>query len=274
MENNNIEEQITRSYLYFVAARYLEDYKNDDKEIRLAYKLFYDAYMLTKYFEDKLEDFRQYKTVKHDMNFYGDMEYFASKDRNNIYLRELNHNILFDKENKNDYVQSYKNLLKGIIKYQKANINFDKIVNNIKQDEQEIKKRPKTFLSYAYLDKGLTIGLFLYFWLNGGFLFVDWMWTKKSKSAIDIKENISEHMKYCVQFLLLKTINSELLPYGKTGSLQIRQWCAWEMGHFYSPFSKDNKFYVSFYRYASTSTNTFTDNLKPMCYIKDGFINK
>lgn len=129
------------------------------------------------------------------------------------------------------------------------------------------KKEKNTFLSYAYLDKGLTIGLFIHFKENGGYLFVDWMHNKKKPDS-EIKRIINDAISNTEQFLFLRSPNSEIRN-RKDGF--IRPWCAYEIGHFSALKNKNKMYYIS--------TNNLKANISPilygfkeMDYINDGFI--
>lgn len=103
------------------------------------------------------------------------------------------------------------------------------------------------FLSYAYVDKSYTIGLFYFFLTNGVYLYVDWMHNKKISSGEILKNKLSQALKNANQFLFLDTANSQL---AMQGSYIIRQWCAWEVGNYYKfNINQDlqRKFYLTIY---------------------------
>lgn len=124
---------------------------------------------------------------------------------------------------------------------------------------------PQTFLSYAYYDKGISIGLFIYFLLNGGFLYVNWMWSGTNPAHIT-KQQLDLELKRSNQFLFLRTLNSELDYYGNS---HIRQWCSWEIGNYYTK-NKSRKFYLNFY--GETSKNDLLSTFSIFRYVKDGII--
>ena len=66
--------------------------------------------------------------------------------------------------------------------------------------------------------------------------------------------------KYSNQFLFLRTTNSELRIRGNNNS--IRQWCAWEIGNFYTKH-KEEKYYTSFYD-KTEPRNDILDTFRPM----------
>lgn len=126
---------------------------------------------------------------------------------------------------------------------------------------------PQTFLSYAYTDKGATLGLYLYFLKHGGFLYVDWMWSG-SLSGVNIKSKIHEELRKSTQFLFFRSPNSELAL--KSGSRMIRQWCSWEIGNYYN-LNENKKFYTNFYRPRKPS-NDILDDFNQAHYVSSGII--
>lgn len=115
-------------------------------------------------------------------------------------------------------------------------------------------------LSYAYYDKGLTQALFYYFWLRSGFLYVNWMWDGANNHSSATKKKLEYALKDSNQFLFLRTTNSELRIRGNNNS--IRQWCAWEIGNFYTKH-KEEKYYTSFYD-KTEPRNDILDTFRPM----------
>lgn len=133
--------------------------------------------------------------------------------------------------------------------------------------EASSKHYNKVFLSYTMDDKGLTLALFYYFYLNGIFLYVDWMHSPALSTGKKIKKTIIKELQTSDQFLFFRTSNSELSIYGGN---TIKQWCAWEIGNYYS-IKKDEKYYLNFYETSSTK-NKLLDTFKPMKGIKKGKI--
>ena len=127
-------------------------------------------------------------------------------------------------------------------------------------------RKPQTFLSYAYYDKGITLGLYLYFLINGGFLYVNWMWSNVNPAHIT-KKQLDNELANSNQFLFLRTLNSELDYYD---TLHIRQWCSWEIGNYYTK-NKSEKYYVNFYGH--TSKNDLLSTFSAFNYVKNGVIN-
>ncbi|HHT7733867.1 TPA: hypothetical protein ACT2FU_000521 [Streptococcus suis] len=113
---------------------------------------------------------------------------------------------------------------------------------------REEMKRDQVFLSHAYLDRVLTLGLFLYFYDKGIYLYIDWMHQGKGLSTKNIKGNLIPTINNSSQILFLRTLNSELGLQG--GNRQIREWCAWEIGSFdnKSNGSTSERFYIDRFR--------------------------
>ena len=101
---------------------------------------------------------------------------------------------------------------------------------------------------------------------NGGFLFVDWMWNGAIADIKILKSKISKEIQSSSQFLFLRTTNSELRI---KGNVSIRQWCAWEMGNFYSK-NKNEKYLLNFYN--GSTKNTLLNTFKIMDGIAGGKI--
>lgn len=132
--------------------------------------------------------------------------------------------------------------------------------NNMVSEEM-----PQTFLSYAYYDKAITLGLYIYFLINGGFLYVNWMWSGVNINSSITKDQLEGELKKSSQLLFLRTLNSELDYYDRP---QIRQWCSWEIGNYYTK-NKDAKYYVNFYG-NSIKTNDLLYSFHPFTKIVKG----
>lgn len=157
----------------------------------------------------------------------------------------------------NSFKTYFKYLLKAIADYQEKVIETNFV--GISFDEHIRTARKQTFLSYAYYDKGLTQALFYYFWIRSGFLYVNWMWEGANNHSSATKENLEDVLKDSDQFLFLRTTNSELRIRGNNS---IRQWCAWEIGNFYTKH-KEEKYYTSFYD-KTEPRNDILDTFRPM----------
>lgn len=132
-----------------------------------------------------------------------------------------------------------------------------------------LNKSIQTFLSYAYDDKGLSLGLFIYFNINDGFLFVDWMWNKKIYRGTIIKYELERAIENSDAFLLLRTPKSEL-RIGR-GNHSIRQWCSWEIGAFYIQRCGSGKYYINFYD-KKLPPNPILDDFKEMNNVSEGIV--
>lgn len=163
------------------------------------------------------------------------------------------------------FAELFKFLVIAISKYQGKIINENYLGVSYNIDLSKMDK--KTFLSYAYDDKGLTQALFYYFYLNSGYLYVNWMWSGVNKNSSETKEDIENELKTSDQLLFLRTPNSELqLSRYKS----IRQWCAWEIGNYYTKH-KDKKYYTDFYE-TGKSHNDILDTFKSMKNVSKGVI--
>lgn len=130
----------------------------------------------------------------------------------------------------------------------------------------------RVFLSHAFDDKLYTLCLFIYMLNRGIFLYVDWLFCEKFKSGEDIKQNLMKEILLSDQLLFLRTINSE---FSIRGSGNIRGWCSWELGSFYSikKNNKYSKFYIELYRRGETSSNNIQlDGMKPLKMINYSFL--
>ena len=90
------------------------------------------------------------------------------------------------------------------------------------KDDREI-----YFLSYAYSDRMYTYLLFLYFYINGVFLIIDWMINPANSCGITLKRELKYLIMSSTGFIFLRSPDSELRI---SSVLQVRQWCSWEMG--------------------------------------------
>ena len=161
--------------------------------------------------------------------------------------------------------------------------NFNQLINTLnsinhkyikKHNSESIKKIRKdfykamsrnrniVFLSHAFDDMLYTFSLFMYFYFNGIFLYVDWMCSETFKYGQDIETNLNNILNCSDQLLFLRTVNSEL---SIRGSGNIRGWCSWELGAFYSikNNNKNKKFYIELYNIAGKN-NKQMDGIKPL----------
>lgn len=130
----------------------------------------------------------------------------------------------------------------------------------------------QVFLSHAFDDKLYTFCLFLFMLEHDIFLYVDWMWSEEYDNGIDIKNNLLKELKNSKQLLFFRTINSEFII---RGSGNIRGWCSWELGSFYS-IRRNNlneKFYIELYRSKKAKkTNKQLDGIRPLKGIDSGIL--
>lgn len=156
----------------------------------------------------------------------------------------------------NSFNKAFALLINAISKFQNKIITDNFLPGSINSLDIGISCYPQTFLSYAYDDKGISLCLFLYFLINKGFLYVDWMWNKEL-SGVEIKEKMFKQLEKSKYFLFLRTPNSEF-PY-KHGRNMIREWCSWEIGCFYKGRLPGRKFYTCFYEYSKPKNDLLSD---------------
>lgn len=224
--------------------------------------MYYDSARLLRGFEDIINNGERMPQMK---------EYQAMFDRNVkevqnlVFVHRVTNQIQQQMSKKMEKEQSFSNLFKTYFKYLlKAIADYQEEVIEtnfieISDDESIRTARKKTFLSYAYYDKGLTQALFYYFWRRSGLLYVNWMWDGVNNHSSVTKEKLEEALKDSNQFLFLRTTNSELRIRGNNS---IRQWCAWEIGNFYTKH-KEEKYYTSFYDKIEPR-NDILDTFRPM----------
>lgn len=131
--------------------------------------------------------------------------------------------------------------------------------------------RNKVFLSYAFDDKLYTLSLFIFMLKKGIFLYVDWIFSPNFRNGVDIKNNLSKHLSESRQLLFLRTVNSE---FSIRGSGNIRGWCSWELGTFYTlnKMQSDDKYYIELYKGKNNQQNNKQlDGIKPL---KDIFLGR
>lgn len=153
----------------------------------------------------------------------------------------------------------------------------NKVLNSLKiqynyfsRDSEVLRKRfrNQVFLSHAFDDKLYTFSLFMFMLEEDIFLYVDWIFSPEFDNGEQIKENLSERIFDSNQLLFLRTVNSEL---SIRGSGNIRGWCSWELGTFYSIKNKCDKFYIELYRSKKNKKrNKQLDGIKPLKGIDSG----
>ena len=128
----------------------------------------------------------------------------------------------------------------------------------------------KVFLSHAFDDKLYTLSLFIFMLKKGIFLYVDWLFSPSFKNGVDIKKNLSKHLSDSKQLLFLRTVNSE---FSIRGSGNIRGWCSWELGAFYTlnKMQNANKYYIELYKGKNPQQNNKQlGGIKPLKTIFSG----
>lgn len=128
------------------------------------------------------------------------------------------------------------------------------------------------FLSYAFVDRLYAFCLFLYMYYKGIFLYVDFLFCGELDDGSDIKKNLHKQLSLSNQLLFLRSVNSEL---SIRGNANIRGWCSWELGTFYTlnSINKDSKFYINLYGPKGKSKkNRQLDGIKPLYNIIKGVL--
>ncbi|WP_302976462.1 hypothetical protein [uncultured Streptococcus sp.] len=166
-------------------------------------------------------------------------------------------------------------VLDAITNYQNNQIKeIDAIVQIINENysNTDANKRNQVFLSHAFKDRLYTLGLFLHFYEQNVYLYIDWMHQSKNSKTKKLKNNLIREIRNSDQLLFLRTLNSELALQG--GNRQIRQWCAWEIGTFdYKTRGKeDSRFYIDRFRKnrQSKSQSQIIQDFQPLRGIQNG----
>lgn len=270
----DIIQPITREYLYNLIADNFSKIKkfliNEHNENYII-SIFKDSAKFVSYFEKELANGKDYTLSSFD--------FLIKKALDNVKeesLREfINLKIIQKTEEKfkgNDYI-SYKAIIISIFK-EIANFHNNIIKKNFETvwfshtDEKPKFSVSQTFLSYAYYDKGITLGLYIHFINNNGFLYVNWMWSGTNDDSSLTKKQLNSELAASNQLLFLRTLNSELNYYG--GS-HIRQWCSWEIGNYYTKNSNE-KYYLDLYG-TGVRGNDLLSSFKTFLYVKNGIIN-
>ena len=116
--------------------------------------------------------------------------------------------------------------------------NLEQIQSNFADNYHSYKQ---TFLSYAYKDRGLTFIMFFYFYINRGYLYIDWMHSPAYPNGIAIKDSLFAALDNSTQLLFLYTPNCEIE--NERGDKTLKAWCSWEFGSFYAR-SHQTKYYL------------------------------
>lgn len=167
------------------------------------------------------------------------------KERRNIlsaYMPEKKIDEFYKKMKKNDnsIFNSLLNVLNDISKERLKNFKLEKVAHDTDSDSHQV------FLSYAFEDRLYTLCLYMYFLSQGVTLYVDWLYCDALPTGIDIKDNLTNELSNSKQFLFFRSANSELHI---QGNVEIKGWCSWEMGTFYTlnNINQDEKYYIGLY---------------------------
>ncbi|MCQ2286901.1 MAG: hypothetical protein MJZ76_08520 [Bacteroidales bacterium] len=241
--------------------------KND--EIR---KIFQNSATLIKNLENPLdnEKRRDYFLSLYNGNLRG-------LDKNDPFVAYVSKNMQrFLDDKRSNFNQHLVYLIRIIASYQNQVIKeYPLFVGNLNSLRNN---RPQVFLSYAYVDRGLSLALFYYFLQNNAFLYIDWMWRGDVEDGGLLKYDLNCALCRSEQLLFLRTPNSELKVSGGTF---IRQWCAWEIGNYYAKGScccEDVLFCRKFFSNLSgnddvgvtSSDNRFLSTFLPMKKVENG----
>ena len=272
MEPFSAETKITRQYLYsLLAANFnlIEKYLLLKHNRDFIIEIFEDSSRISEIIEREIDTSIDYSFESFN-RFWKNIVETTKNESFRDYIDSFIRHKLYEKAN-NRSTDSFNviaiSLFKEIAAYQNKVISQN-FVKKWFDSERSTNKNdvPQTFLSYAYVDKGISLALFIYFLIHGGFLYVNWMWSGSGPSKIT-KSELNEELSNSQQFLFLRTLNSELDYYG---SSHIRQWCSWEIGNYYTK-NKDRKYYLNFY--GKTTKNDMLSTFNIFFYVKNGIIN-
>ena len=165
------------------------------KDYLAVQNMYYDSAHIIMHFEDMINSRLELPHRKEYLEiFYNNVKAV----QNTSFAREIENQMQLQIDIKSEKGQSSQNfktffrlLLKAIADYQENVINANFVEVADAKAVSTIKKR--TFLSYAYYDKGLTQALFYYFWIRSGFLYVNWMWEGGIKKALPQRNNWKLH---------------------------------------------------------------------------------
>lgn len=174
------------------------------------------------------------------------------------------------KESSNQYYK-FNSLINVLNEVTEEILKKEKITKDNFRKKIKLKKfKSYVFLSHAFYDQLYTFCLFIFMYEKGILLYVDWIFSEEFDSGVDIKANLFRHLVDAEQLLFLRTINSEL---NIRGSGNIRGWCSWELGSFYTikEENKDEKYYIALYENKTNPIrNRQLDGMKPLSGIESG----
>lgn len=144
-------------------------------------------------------------------------------------------------KNKEDIYSYYVKMIRALLDYYQSPITKSILTNkNINKNVLFTKKyNKKVFLSHAYDDRILALALFIEFYKNNIYLYVDWMHNGIINNGIHLKDTLERELLESDNLVLLRTPNSEI-----NGNGNLRQWCAWEIGCFRGNHSNKCKSYL------------------------------
>ena len=224
-----------------------------------------DTSELTKIYLDKINDI--------DINFYKDIlsENDIRKMQSIVDNNEYKTADITKKGRNKDIYYLFNSIINVLNEINNKVLDRLKIQSNYFSRDSEIfgkKFRNQVFLSHAFDDKLYTFSLFVFMLEEDIFLYVDWIFSPEFDNGEQIKENLSERIFDSNQLLFLRTVNSEL---SIRDSGNIRGWCSWGLGTFYSIKNKYEKFYIELYKSKTIQKrNKQLDSIKPLKGISSG----
>lgn len=255
--------ELTRYYLFHLASNYIKE-KTEKiwiRNPRFVADVFESSAILISNMEAKIKDatsssndFWNLFEVNYKGEINDDVRLFVDSS---FALKERNY--------RKTYKELFASLINVLVEYQ--NLIIDNFIFNINDVREKFEGMPQSFLSYAYLDKGLSLSLYIYFLIHGGFLYVNWMWSGSNNNGVITKLELEKALGKSTQLLFLRTTSSELKI---RGNYTIRQWCSWEIGNFYTKYNKE-KYYISFYD-STPPKNDMLDSFKIMTKVEKGKI--
>lgn len=220
-----------------------------------------DTSELTEIYLDKINNI--------DINFYNDI-----LSENDIKKMQLIVDKTADKTKKGrnkDIYYLFNSIINVLNEINNKVLDSLKIQSNYFSRDSEIlgkRFRNQVFLSHAFDDRLYTFSLFVFMLEKDIFLYIDWIFSPEFDNGEQIKDNLSKRIFDSNQLLFLRTVNSEL---SIRGSGNIRGWCSWELGTFYSIKNKYDKFYIELYKSKKIQKrNKQLDGIKPLKGISSG----
>lgn len=248
------------------------------------------------FFKDKADEVR--KMFQNSATLIRNMEN-QSINKNDHTLFHSLYNDNLSKVEQDPFISYVNRKMQSFFIYEKTNFDycFERLIRAIASYQNKVIKRhidllsidnvihvrntrQQIFLSYAYLDRGLSLALFYYFLTNGAFLYIDWMWRSADGNGRLLKDDLNKALCESNQFLFLRTPNSELNLQSRGPN--IRQWCAWEIGNYYAQhyigdgLNSVKKFFTNFSggedNDSISSNNLILSTFLPMKNIENGVI--